>query len=129
MTTAQAAKPAKQIRLADGKVYTVVLDMNAFWLLEEALEASGKGRNLFKAINWNDLNFREFTMVVWGALLSNHPDMTLEQVRQIVTPNLFEELRPVIDSMLQSSMPQPEPLKEGEEYVDEKKAIATATKE
>lgn len=124
MTNARAARPGRKIKL-EGQDYHLILDMNAFCLLEERVEKMTGNRNIFTAIDWQNLNLRDFSLVIWAGLMTEHPELELTDVRRMVTLPKFQELRPIIDEMLVEAMPQPEPRKEGE--VEEKKTT-TETK-
>jgi hypothetical protein len=63
------------------KDYTLVMDFNAIAKAQEQL-----GRDLSDITKWQDLSGPEITTVVWCALDRFHFDVTLKEVRQMLTP-------------------------------------------
>jgi hypothetical protein len=61
--------------------YTLVMDFNAVAKAQEHL-----GRDLSRGSNWNDLTGSEITVVCWCAFDRFYPEVTLREVRQMLTP-------------------------------------------
>jgi hypothetical protein len=64
-----------------GKEYSLVLDMNAIAKAGEALKL-----NLADPTNWRGLTAEQLTVICWAALDRFHPDISLRDVRQWLSP-------------------------------------------
>lgn len=61
--------------------YDLVMDFNAIAKAQEHL-----GRDLSDVTQWQNLTGTEVTTIVWCALDRFHPEVTLVEVRQMLTP-------------------------------------------
>lgn len=123
MSNAGAVRPGRKF-LLDEERY-LVLDLNAFCLLEQKVEQLTGDRNIFTAIDWSKPNLRDFTLIIWAALQTNYPELSLEEVRRILPFKLIPTLQPVINALMEDSMPPTEPVPEGMEVVEEEKKTET----
>ncbi len=108
MDAKAARNPGQKVKI-DGTEYHLVLDMNSFCLLEEELEKRNPAkRNIFRAVNWQDPSLRDLVLIVWCAIMTHHPEITLEAFRENLTMEQLGELKPVIERMMATSNPPSE---------------------
>lgn len=144
MTNAAAAMPARTIDLGD-RPRKVVLDLNAFCLLEEKLEREARdkhnseqarltaevpghqfqpfpGLSVLEAVKWNKPGVRDLRLILWASLLSDDPDLSLEQLGKLCSFEKLNELSPVLHELIFSAFPQvQQKVGADEEVVEEKK--------
>jgi hypothetical protein len=77
--------------------YTLVLDFNA---IAKALQHTG--RDLTDIRNWENISGPEVSTVCWCAFNRFHPDVTLEQVREMLSP---AQSNAVCDMLLEMCFP------------------------
>lgn len=80
MSTLQVRR-LKNDKQEETVTYDLVMDFNAIAKAQEHL-----GRDLSDVNQWQNLNGVEVTTVVWCALDRFHPEITLKEVRQMLTP-------------------------------------------
>lgn len=87
---------------------TIVLDINAFAAIEEALPEV----NTLKVEFWGAMSAKRAIVVLWASLLREDPSIKLEDVKKIMGGR---NLAPVIEKLLEAyGLSTPEP-KEAEE--------------
>lgn len=100
-----AKKAQPELYLQLDRKRKVVFNLGAMCALEERL-----GKSLFRVINWKDLGFRDLTLLLWAALLTDDPDLKLEQVHELfdaesIGSNL-ENLQVIVAEILDRAMPE-----------------------
>lgn len=61
--------------------YTLVMDFNAVAKAQQHL-----GRDLSRGASWSDLTGTDITVICWCAFDRYYPEITLREVRQMLTP-------------------------------------------
>jgi hypothetical protein len=100
-----------------GKVYFLAFDFNSIAKAEELT-----GLNLLKSLDFTDLSITTYRALLFSALLKGNPDITLEEVGDMITvknmtevtlalveawtgskPDVVEEVKPVVNPPIEPS--------------------------
>ena len=88
----QAAMPEVEIDL--DRKRKLIFDFNAICKLEEVT-----GRNALSGEMWSSMKAQDVRALLWGALLKDDPDLTVDQVGSLIT---FKNL-PVITAAIEKA--------------------------
>lgn len=109
-----ATLPVTKIAVKDGEKtteYQLVLDYNALIKAEEQI-----GKDLSVRRNWIDLSKKDLTALAWAGLDRFHPEVTLKQFRQMLSPTkqaqlwvmLIEQAQPGILQEIEDTLKEQE---------------------
>jgi hypothetical protein len=88
--------------------FNLVFNFNALALLEEKT-----GMNAFRVVDFQNINATTIRAMLWTALITEQPDITMEDVGNLLT---FENMSVVYSALLQAwTGSRPEPKKDDEE--------------
>lgn len=100
--------PAVEIEL--DKKRQLVFDFNALCKLEETT-----GKNALRGDTWSNLSALDVRALLWGALLRDDPDLTLDQVGQFIDFRNLEKITGAIQEAFEAAAASPEDSSEGNE--------------
>lgn len=100
------AMPEIEIKL--DKKRKLVFDFNALCKLEETT-----GKNALRGETWSDLSALDVRALLWGALLRDDPELTLDQVGEFVNFGNLEDVTAAIQKAFELAAADPKGRSEG----------------
>lgn len=101
-----ATDPGREAKLVAGdQTFTLYAGNRALRLIERE---TGKSLvALFSDEGLNDLGFGTLTTIVWGLLQRDHPDLTIDDVDDVIDAAGYEAVTEALGAALEVAMPKP----------------------
>jgi hypothetical protein len=104
-----ANKAFPEITLNLDRPRKAVFSLFAINRLEEYLEKKTGAKKLWDQIDFNNLNVRNCSLLLWAALLQDDESLTLDQVEKMVTPGdliaSIDDLLAIVNDLIERAAP------------------------